>query len=109
MYADDIILLSSSLPIYDLQEMINICTQSFSQLDLKIYKSKSSCIKIGPTCKITPCLVKIGSTPIPWDNKFTYLGLSFLAGKSLICDLHLLKVIFFGALHQNIHQTIPHF
>ena len=52
MYADDIMLMS--LSVTDLQQMLNICSDVFNDLDLPINASKCHCLRIGPRFK-TPC------------------------------------------------------
>lgn len=105
MYADDLLFLSPTL--FDLQKMINICTQTFDTLDMKINESKSTCIKIGPSHKILPSHVTINSTPITWSPKVKYLGLTFSAGQSLTCDLHPSKAKYFGALNAILSKLSP--
>src|SRR5207244_11923819 len=45
MYADDLLLLSSS--ITDLQKMVNLCVREFEAIDLSINLQKSCCVRIG--------------------------------------------------------------
>ena len=53
MYADDIILLSTS--VADKQLMFNLCVDIFNDLNLglSINVSKCNCLRIGPRCNMT--------------------------------------------------------
>ena len=105
MYADDLILSSSS--VHDLQKMVNICTNSLESLNMKINEKKSICIKFGPSFVYLPYKISIASSVIPWSNKLRYLGSNFIAGRHLCCDLHPVKAKFFGALNAIFGKLGP--
>jgi len=45
MYADDIVLLSASSTV--LQQMVNVCEQEMTYLDMKLNTAKSMVLRIG--------------------------------------------------------------
>ena len=63
MYADDLILLLSS--ITNLQKMIDISLNQLDALDMKINESKSCCIKIGYRFNITPAKLIVNGSDLP--------------------------------------------
>ena len=73
MYADDLILLPAS--IYDLQKMLNICSNTGNDLGLSFNAKKSTCIVIGPTITGMPAAMIISNMPLQWVDKIKYLGI----------------------------------
>ena len=57
MYADDVILLSTT--VTDLQRMFNLCSEIFSDLDLPINVDKCHSLRIGPRCDNICCTLQI--------------------------------------------------
>jgi len=102
MYADDFILLSSS--ISDLQAMVNLTFTTLSKLEMRLNEKKSTCMRVGPLFKSHTCNITIGSSNIPWCSNFKYLGQYFSAGRSLVCDLHQTKANLFGALNDILSK-----
>ena len=73
LYADDIILLSSS--VGNLQLQLIYCEQELDYLDMSINTKKSCCIRIGhrfhnPCC----CITTSTGNAIAWSNSCKYLG-----------------------------------
>ena len=97
MYADDLLLLSNSLT--DLQAMVNLCTAGFSDIDLPININKSLCVRIGPNYRSQVANIYINNESLQWNTKFNYLGLNFLSGNSLKCNLQTVRQKYFRALN----------
>jgi hypothetical protein len=74
MYADNLILLS--ITIADLQLMLNVCTQVFSDLDLPINAAKSHCMRIGPRYNAACSPLDLQGTALHWAESLTFLGIS---------------------------------
>ena len=69
MYADDIILLSSS--VTDLQNMLNLCSDVFKILDLPINTEKSLCMGIEPRHRNECAPLVLNGCVINWaENQF---------------------------------------
>ena len=80
MYADDLLLLSSS--ITELQKMLDICSFTGKQLGIEFNPSKSKCLVIGPNLNLDPVYLKIGNLDLPWSEKLDYLGITITSGKN---------------------------
>ena len=72
MYADDLVLVSSSYT--DMQMMVSECVQALDALDLNVNVKKSTCIKIGKGFKNHCAEVCIGESKIPWSNNMLHLA-----------------------------------
>ena len=71
-YADDLILLSSSLT--QLQKMLQLCEKQAQELDL-MFNSKKSCLfKVGVSSKETLDNLKLNGCDVYWVEKLKYLG-----------------------------------
>ena len=70
MYADDLLLLSSS--VKELQLMLDICSTIGNDLDIKFNSSKSMCMVIG-RCIATPATMYIDKLPIPWVDELSLI------------------------------------
>ena len=66
LYADDIIVLSAT--VIGLQEMLNICNKTITDMDLSFNCKKSMCIRFGPVCKYTITDMYTGRSRISWCN-----------------------------------------
>lgn len=96
IYADDVILLSSS--ICGLQAMLNRCSDVVADLRLKFNCSKSTCIVFGPSYrKPNLPIMYIGNEPICWSSSVKYLGVTFLSGLHLKCDVDCITRKFYAA------------
>ena len=85
VYADDIILLSSS--VMELQNMLDVCTNVGVQLGIAFNPVKSKCICIGPNRHLIPSDMTLSSGTIAWADKIKYLGIWICAGKKFTIDL----------------------
>ena len=97
LYADDLILLAPS--ICELQNMIDICCEEFTNIDLSLNISKSCCIRIGKRWhqKCEPLQTPGG--PIPWCDKVTYLGIDIVAAAKFTCCFDRLKSKFYSSFN----------
>lgn len=106
MYADDLVILANSLS--DLQKLINICIQLFSELDMMINSSKSSCLRIGLRWKLSCGAILAGQDSIPWCESLRFLGVVFMAGKVCRCNFEQSRCKFyrsFNKLYSKIGNT----
>ena len=86
MYADDLILLSTS--VADLQKLINLCSDALVELDLIINTEKSHCMRIGPRYN-SPCSnIVVDNLFLSWAKQTKFLGLTILSGIRFTCDWH---------------------
>ena len=97
MYADDLILVSSS--ISQMQKMVDICVNVHDELDLKINVNKSACIRVGARFANSCVSVTIEGTDIPWASCFTYLGVCFNAGNKYVVDFKSSRTKFYRSFN----------
>ena len=103
LYADDVILISPS--VMGLQEMLDICFETASTLNLNFNASKCHCIVFGKNSvsRITPmCL---GASNIEWCTSIRYLGVYIVAGKCVSVDINPVKRSFYAACNCIFNQA----
>ena len=72
MYADDIIIPAPSVSC--LQQLLRICEEELSWLDMAINVSKSACLRVGPRFKsVCSSLTTSDGRYISWVDKVRYL------------------------------------
>ena len=100
LYADDILLLSSSLS--NLQRMFTACEAELILLDMTINVKKSCCLRIGPRFEAR-CSNIISATGIalPWVKSMRYLGVFVVSARSFRCSLDSAKRSF----HRSLNAT----
>jgi hypothetical protein len=107
MYADDILLLSSS--ISDLQRMLDICSNISNDLCVNFNVSKSHCISFGNNAYPSRAKLSINNSDIDWCEKISYLGITLVSGKSFKISLQEARRKFFiaanGVLNRSKHAT----
>ena len=84
MYADDIILLSTS--VTDLQKLFDLCRKILSDLDLPINYSKCSCMRIGPRHNVPCAEIVIDTFCIAWVNEINFLGITVCKSSKFVCS-----------------------
>ena len=84
-YADDMLLLPSSLIM--LQRMLDVCNSIGMFYDLKFNLVQTVCGVFGVTDTSRLAHVTLSDVPLDWRDKFTYLGITFLFGVSLILEV----------------------
>lgn len=85
VYADDILLLASS--ISELQRMIDICHRELILLDLMVNPSKTVAMRIGSRFNSKCCKLCIDNTSIEWVDEAKYLGINIQSGPKFRCNL----------------------
>ena len=109
MYADDLVLLSSS--VEQLRNMIAICFSEFAELDLQVNPKKSACLRFGDQCTSQLPNITVNNCIIPWENQLRYLGIVFASSKKFSVDLKHIRCKFyssFNALYSKIYNANEH-
>ena len=97
MYADDIILLTIS--VTDMQNLVNVCLQCLSNLDLPVNISKCNFLRVGARCA-SPCAPILHSNiEFKWVQQIRYLGVYINNAKKFICDFSNARKKFFRAFN----------
>lgn len=97
MYADDAILLSTS--VRGLQIMLDHCGLVSYLLKLDFNCSKCTCAAFGPKHASSLALLYLNNQPIQWAPHMKYLGVSFLTGQRLTCNIDVISRKFYTASH----------
>jgi Reverse transcriptase (RNA-dependent DNA polymerase) len=93
MYADDLVLVSSS--VHGMQSMVNVCCNELMGLDLSINFDKSVVLRIGKGCnKICGNIQAMGSK-IKWVTEAKYLGIYIRSGQKFVCNFDKQKAKFY--------------
>ena len=95
MYADDLILISSS--VSDLECMLKICERIFIKLDMPVNLNKSHCIRIGPRFNAKCSSICLSDTPINWVEEIDFLGIRLKSCKNFRCAWSGAKKKFFSS------------
>ena len=106
MYADDVILISTSLS--KLQLMIYLCIKEFRDVDLLVNPKKSACIRIGKKFKNELPELLIDNSPIPWSSQLVYLGITILPSSNFSVDLKPIRTKFyksFNAIYGKVFKA----
>ena len=102
MYADDLILLSSSL--LELQQMLNICFTTCTSLAITFNFNKSKTLIIGPSHLSISSHLILGHTPLPWTKNLDYLGITISSGPTFNIDLNNTRRKFFRTVNQILSK-----
>jgi len=86
MYADDLMLLSSS--VSGLQKLLDISVMTAKELCLQFNERKSHCIAFGPRyqCNVAP--MYLCDKPVQWVNSVKYLDITLMSSKKIALDLN---------------------
>jgi len=87
LYADDILLLSSSC--HGLQSMLHICNEFGKRWDIHFNPAKTQCVIFGGQAP-RQCNLVIGGKSLTWSSKLKYLGCSINSGS---CEFDILSAI----------------
>src|ERR1051325_9087023 len=98
MYADDLLLISTS--VTDLQNLVTICIDEFELLDLSINASKSSCLRIGSRHNCSCAQISTGDSTIEWCKEIRYLGIYILSGKQFKCNFNQARSNFYHSFNR---------
>jgi len=86
MYADDILLLASS--VSELQRLFHACEFELSCLDMCINTKKSCYIRIGPRCNVKCASIStMKGHNLPWVSAIRYLGTYIINGRQFRCSV----------------------
>jgi len=96
LYADDILLLTSS--VCQLQRLLKMCEQELDAIDMVVNASKSCCVRIGPRNNVdcTPISMSSGDN-IMWVDELRYLGVYIVRSRVFKCSLDMAKKSFYRA------------
>ena len=84
MYTDDLLLLSASLA--GLQELLDVCILTSSDLCLTFNEAKSHCLLIGPHCHTHLADVFLAEKSLNWARSIKYVSMELMAGSSFDID-----------------------
>ena len=103
MYADDLLLLSSS--VIDLQSMLNIlCGMVGDKLGIKFNGSMFKCLAIG-SIKSHKLALSICNDDIQWVNSLKYLGITVQASNKFCIDLSDTRRKFFISVNNILNKS----
>lgn len=97
LYADDILLLASS--VIAMQSMLDICFEEMRYLDMCFNIKKCMCIRIGPRFNAPCAPLTINGDPIAFVECIKYLGVFLQAGRRFLCSLAHAKLSFYRAFN----------
>jgi hypothetical protein len=97
MYADDLVLIASS--VCTLQSMINICSEEITYLDMKFNAAKSSVMRIGKRFKHQCSSLTVCNVSLQFVSEIKYLGIYIISGQHFLLDISKLKSKFYTALN----------
>ena len=90
MYADDLLLISSS--ITHLKKLIDICISEFNLLDLAINGKKSGCVRFGVNHSNDCNDLVVKDATFSWTDCLSYLGNTLISAKRFSVDLKPVQV-----------------
>jgi hypothetical protein len=102
MYADDLLLLSSS--VVELQCMLDTCSEVGSQLSILFNNSKSKCLAIGPNNVDNLASLTLNGNTLQWVDKLKYLGVWICADKYFNIDLSETRRKFFQSVNSILSK-----
>ena len=102
MYADDLVLISSSLS--ELQAMIYLCCTQLESIDLFLNETKSSCMRIGKRWHIKCQPLQTNSGIIQWSSSVNYLGVTITSGSKFTISLEKPKSKFYSSFNAIYSQ-----
>ena len=101
MYADDIVLISSSISL--LQKLLHLCEGEFMDISLSFNVSKCEALRFGKRfrAEVVP-LFNLSRTCIPWVDEIKYSGVYLVHDTYIKVNIHQNKVNFFGLFMLNL-------
>ena len=98
MYADDIVLISSTVTL--VQKLLKLCEKEFNEIGLSFNVSKCEAMRVGNRFKTdVVSLCGLNDTIIPWVSELKYLGVYLLHIVYLKINVHPTKVKFFTSFN----------
>jgi hypothetical protein len=104
LYADDIILISPS--VQTLQQMLSICEDELSFLDMALNATKSVCMRFGPRFD-ADCepLVTADGQVLSWVDECRYLGVYLVAARYFKCSFSNAKRSFYRSFNSVFNRV----
>ena len=121
MYADDLMLLSSS--VSGLQKLLDVCALTGKELCLQfkyinLYSPfnmvetttkknndrKSHCVVIGPKYQCQIASLTLLGKPLQWVDSIKYLGIIFKSPKTFTLDIYQTRRKFFGCVNSIMNE-----
>ena len=81
MYADNVMLLSSS--VCGLQKLFDVSVMTAKELCLQFNERKSHCIAFGPRYQSKVALMYLCDKPMQWVNSVKYPGITHMSSKKI--------------------------
>lgn len=106
MYADDLVLISSSVTV--LQSMIDLCINELNMIDLSVNIKKSVAIRIGKNWCDECSMLSVGDQSIPWSKQLIYLGVTISSGNKFVIELKPCRSKFyrsFNSIYSKIFRS----
>jgi hypothetical protein len=105
MYADDLLLMSSS--ILCLQIMVDICVQFGIKMGITFSHAKSKCLAIYPynSYRVPVSSLCINNVNLPWVFKLRYLGIFITNNSKQVFDVTDQISKFYGSMHSVLSHT----
>ena len=104
MYADDLILLSSST--VTLQLMVNVCVDEVTTCLKMSFNAKKCCIlRFGPRFYRRCANIVINGIPIPYVDSAKYLGVMLQSAKRFKVDIKHNKANFYAKFNSIFHKA----
>ena len=101
MYADDILLLCSS--ITKLQLMVDICVSFGIEMGVTFSLLKLNCLAIYPgKINFPSSNIQLGGNSLNWSNELRYLGIFITNNSKTLFDLNEKICKFYAAIHSII-------
>ena len=103
MYADDILLLSSSC--IELQNMLNVCSDVGYNLGILFNAKKSMCSVVGPYKPSNLCNLSINNVNLRWHDKIKYLGFYLKSAINFTVDFSEARRRYFTTLYNILSKS----
>ena len=97
LYADDMLLISFSATV--MQNMLDICTDNITILDLKFNVKKSLFRQIGPRYKVNCAPLILDKKLLVVSSEYKYLGMYITSAVSFRCTFIQSKMKFYRAFN----------
>ena len=88
-----------SISVTELQLMVNLCITEFENLDMLINVNKSVCMRVGHRHKAHVNNIVIQNQSMDWKCELRYLGVHFVSGNNIKCNLQIIRQKYFRALN----------
>jgi hypothetical protein len=102
MYADDLVLASSS--IHEMQLMLDMCCNELMNLDLRLNYDKSVALRIGKGCNKICCNIKAMGHTIKRVTEAKYLRIYIRSGQKLVHSIAL-PILTYGLEALSLTKT----